>query len=352
MTRSMKSAPRGLLATLLALTATLTIAATSQAAGLPRIGGSWAAVPAFPSDVAPMTVTSGADGHIYLFGFCQGTCDQVGGPVAYGAPVTEIYDPSTSTWTAGKGAPASCAGAMASAVDANGMVHLAGCWRDIVSNPGFREAVYDPTAATWTMEFGHGPYADPIGGMAGPNGQIEWFSEILEKQGTAVFTVGYQVLVETDGLWFSGTGVPSTAPSDTAVLGRDGRVYAVGGSRDCQPEFGTCAVPAVQAYQPTTNSWRQVTSLPTPRIRVAAATDSRGRIFTMGGLAGDAHTLYATVQVYRPHTRTWAKAAPLPSARMAALATATPDGRVWLLGGYDAFGNPLADGVVFTPAAP
>lgn len=352
MTRSVRGAFLTLAAaTALVVTATVGVVAPAQAATLGTIRGSWSAIPAFPDSVAAMTVTAGPDGRIYVFGFCQSSCEQVGGTVGYGASVTEVYDPSTRTWAPGKGAPAICAGAMASALGADGLIHLAGCWRDLVTARGVRVALYDPASATWSMQPGHGPYADPIAGMTGANGQIYWFSEVLQRQGSATFVVGHQVLIDTDGLWFTGAPVPSTAPSDTATLGHDGRVYAVGGSRNCQPQFGPCAVRPVQAYRPLTNAWRQVTRLPTPRIRVAAATDGHGRIFVMGGLAGDAHTLYRTVQIYRPSSHSWAKAAPLPRARMAALATATPDGRVWLLGGYDRFGNPRSDGYVFTPTS-
>ena len=329
MTRSIRSAVLALAAaTALVVTATVSLAAPVQAATLPTIHGSWSAIPAFPSSVSAMTVTAGPDGRIYVFGFCQGSCAQVGGTVGFGAAVTEVYDPSARTWAPGRGAPAICAAAMASAVGSDGLIHLAGCWKDMVTAAGVRVAIYDPASASWSMQPGHGP---------------------LQRQGGAVFAVGYRVLIDAQGLWFSGLPVPNTAPSDAATLGHDGRIYAVGGSRNCQPEFGPCAVPPVQAYQPLTNAWRQVSSMPTPRIRVAAATDSRGRIFVMGGLAGDAHATYRAVQIYRPWSHSWAKAAPLPQARMAALATATPDGRVWLLGGYDSNGSPLSDGYVFTP---
>jgi len=326
------------------------LAAPSVAAGQTTIAGAWTAIHAFPDGVTPMAVTTAADGRIYLFGTCYGSCKQLHGTVGSGATVTYVYDPATDRWAKGVGAPAICAGAMAAAPGGDGLIHLGGCWNDLVHDRGVRIALYDATNATWSYQPGVGPYFDPTAGMRAADGAIDWFGDVLQRQGTAVFIVGHRVVVDESGLWFRGLGVPNTAPSDAVALGQDGRVYAFGGWRNCQPQFGACPVPPVQAWRPLTNTWTQVARLPTPRIRLAAATDRQGRIFTIGGLAGDASRMFATVQVYVPGTRTWWKAAPLPAARMAAFATATSDGRVWILGGYDTFGMPLRSGYCFTPA--
>lgn len=79
-------------------------------------------------------------------------------------------------------------------------------------------------------------------------------------------------------------------------------------------------------------------------------TDAHGRIFVIGGLAGDDTTVYSRVDVYTPSTGKWARAAGLPEARFQVLSTFTPDGRVWINGGYDRWGNPFGYGLVFTPA--
>jgi N-acetylneuraminic acid mutarotase len=322
------------------------------ASGLPTIGGSWSAVPPLPAAAAAMALTSGSDGRLYLFGFCEDTsCPQRHGAAANGEPVTYVYDPVAGAWQNGAGAPSSCSAAMAAASRPNGTIALAGCWTDMVHQRGFHVAIYHPASATWTMRRGHGPYADPIAGLAAANGDIYWFSERLRREGQAVFVAGHRVVVDHNGTYTRGALLGRHAPSDAAALGPDGRVYTFGGDRNCQPEFGPCAVPQVRAWRPSTDTWRKVTRMPTPRIRVTATTDASGRIFVMGGLAGDASVAYRKVEVYLPSTHSWARASPLARARMAALAAATPDGRVWLVGGYDAvYGEPLYDGEVFTPA--
>ena len=338
----------------LVLAAALSVVAAPSvaAAGLRPIGGAWSAMPDLPAMTAPMTLTAGADGKIYLFGFCEdAACPQIGGDAAYGDSTTYVFDPADWTWHEGAGAPASCSGAMAAAARPDGKIELAGCWHDMVTDPGFRVAVYDPVGATWTLRRGHGAYVDPIAGMTAPNGTIYWFAERLHRVGTAVFFNGYQVVVEIAGQYALGAVASVRAPSDAAVLGADGRVYALGGSRACQTSIQVCRVRPVRAWQPSPDAWSPATLMPTPRVRVAAATDSSGRIFVMGGISGNGSIGYAKVEVYQPATGAWRRAPDLAMARFDALATATPDGRVWLMGGYDTvFGDPLYDGEVFTPA--
>ena len=336
-----------------ALVAGLMLGSPAAVAAMPKVGGTWSGFGStlYPT-VAVMTMTGGADNKVYAFGFCEQQCPQTGGDVFYGSPVTYVYDPADSDWHPLRPAPQNCSGAMASALDANGNIRLAGCWNDMVSASGFRVAIYHPSSNTWSFAPGRGPYVDPIAGMTGSDGSILWFSETLRNDGPAVFVSGHRVVVENaDGSWRLGTKQPRQGPSDGAALGADGRVYAVGGSRECQPEFGACNMPPVESWTPQTNAWGKPTVLPTSRIRVGVTSDARGRIFAIGGLAADASRIFSRVEVYRPASGTWARAADLPLARFAVMAAFTPDGRVWVFGGYDAWGNPFGDGYVFTPTS-
>ena len=334
------------LASLLAL-----VLPAAAAAAMPSVRGSWSAIAPLAAPASIMTVSGGADGRLYAFGFCNGKCPQTGGKVGFGSPVTYIYDSTAGTWLKARPAPVNCSGAKASTLDADGNIRLAGCWNDLVSAAGFRVAIYNPTSDTWSMAPGRGPYVDPIAGMTAADGSIVWFSETLRNDGSAVFVSGHRIAIENvDGSWKLRAKQPKDGPSDGAALGSDGRVYAAGGSRECQPEFGACNMPPVESWTSSTNAWTKPTVLPTSRIRVAVTSDARGRIFTIGGLAADASRMFSRVEIYRPNSGTWARAADLPDARFAATAAFTADGRVWVFGGYDAFGNPLSGGYVFTPA--
>jgi hypothetical protein len=58
-----------------------------------------------------------------------------------------------------------------------GWIRLAGCWTDMVSDPGFRIAVYNPANDRWRMRRGFGPYVNPIAGVVDGAGHGLWYSE-------------------------------------------------------------------------------------------------------------------------------------------------------------------------------
>jgi hypothetical protein len=340
-----------MLAAAVMLTAGLSVIASGAAVGaaLPQIGGSWSHLAALPANASVSTITGGADGRLYAFGSCeQNPCPQTGGDVSVDSPVTYRYDLTTGVWQPRRPAPASCAFAEASTLRSDGKILLAGCWQDPVFGPGFRVAIYDTQNNTWTMQPGHGPYVDPIAGMTSANGQIYWFSEILVKEGPGNFVDGHRMVVQRlDGTLVAKAKQPRNGPSDGAGLGSDGRVYTAGGDRDCL--FEVCNLPPVEAWQKKHDKWTKPTAMRTTRINVAVTNDANGRIWTIAGVRPDGSGLWSRVEIYRPSTGSWARAADLPDKRYQAIAAFTSDGRVWVVTGYDASGNPLSDGYVFTP---
>ena len=321
--------------------ATFVALPSTAAAAMRTIGGSWSAVPALPSAAAILTATGGADNRLYAFGFCQGTCQQTGGSVGFGSSVTYVFDPGDGNWHPRRPAPAQCSDAKASALAMDGTIRLAGCYADIVNDSGFRVAVYDTAANSWSLEPGMATYDDPLSGMTANDGRILWYSERLRSDGSAVFGNGFRVVVEAaaGGAWRAKALEPRNGPSDGAALGSDGFVYVAGGDRNCHIEFGACSMPPVERWATPGNTWTKPTVLPTARMRIGVTADARGRIFTIAGLAADGSRLFARVEVYRPDTGNWARAADLPDKRFGVVAASTPDGRVWVVGGYDKFGR-------------
>jgi hypothetical protein len=340
----------GLVAATLAIV--LALPGTAVAA-LGSVKGSWAPIAALPDGAAILTMVGGTDNRLYAFGFCQGKCQQTGGKVGFGSAVTYIYDPGSDTWLPRRPAPAQCSDAQASALAIDGTIRLAGCYVDMVHDSGFRVAVYDIASNTWSMEPGRATYDAPIAGMTTSDGRILWYSERLRSDGSAAFGNGFRIVVEDEfgGGWRAKSLEPKSGPSDGAGLGSDGRVYVAGGDRNCHFDIsGACAYPTVTRWSAQGNTWNNQTVLPTPRIRVGVTSDAKGRIFTVGGIAGDGSRMFSTVEVYRPSSSSWARAADLPDKRATVLTASTPDGRVWAVGGYDQFGSPLQDGFVFNPA--
>jgi N-acetylneuraminic acid mutarotase len=119
-----------------------------------------------------------------------------------------------------------------------------------------------------------------------------------------------------------------------AALGHDGRIYAIGGDGS---GGGGGEGNGLEAFDPQTNSWTALPSIPLTLERPAAATGLDGRIYVLGGttevpLTG-AMALTNAVEAYSPWDRRWTRLAPMPTARAELAAVTAPDGRIYAIGG-------------------
>ena len=166
---------------------------------LAHLSGSWSSVPALPDEASINTIVGGHDGQLYVFGVCEDFCIQSNGVVRGGAPVTYIYDPQSDVWMSGRSAPQVCDEAQAAVVGANGRIRLAGCWSNMLTDTGFRIAVYNPATDRWRLKSGHGPYVNPIAGVVDASGHALWYSETLRRDGSAVSVSGHRIVEFVDG---------------------------------------------------------------------------------------------------------------------------------------------------------
>src|SRR5258708_6896487 len=128
--------------------------------------------------------------------------------------------------------------------------------------------------------------------------------------------------------WPYNTPMPTARYSLAAVLGTDGQIYAIGGFTP-----GNTALATVEAYDPSTNSWRELSPMPDARGNLAAVRGKDGRIYAIGGF-GEGIAL-ETVEVYDPTTDSWTSATPMPTARNGLAAVLGLDGRIYAIGGVD-----------------
>ena len=124
--------------------------------------------------------------------------------------------------------------------------------------------------------------------------------------------------------WSSVASLPTARDRLAATTGPDGSIYAIGGN-----SFGTVSS-EVDVYSPILNTWTTVAPLPTARSYLAAATGPDGKIYAIGGLAGSATT---EVDAYDPASNTWTPVASLPVALDQISATTGPDGKIYVIGG-------------------
>ena len=130
-----------------------------------------------------------------------------------------------------------------------------------------------------------------------------------------------------EGGWTAAAPMP-LARSELNAAVADGRLYVAGGIA----QLG--ATPALQVYDPTSDSWRSLAQMPEPRHHFGMASLD-GRLYVSGGyrdLPFGADTARAEVWAYDVATDSWAEIADLPAPR-AAHAMVALEGRLYVVGG-------------------
>ena len=102
-------------------------------------------------------------------------------------------------------------------------------------------------------------------------------------------------------------------------------VYVLGGSKP----FGA-SLSMVHAYDPRTDAWKQLASMPTARRQHGSAALD-GKIYLMGGRSGDG-SAFSSAAVYDSHSNSWQPLAEMASGR-ARFAVAAAAGKIYAIGG-------------------
>jgi N-acetylneuraminic acid mutarotase len=135
--------------------------------------------------------------------------------------------------------------------------------------------------------------------------------------------------------WTEVTPMPTVRGGPGAATGYDGRIYVIGGSQ--VSASGEVFVRVVEAYDPRTDSWASVAPLPSPRSHLSAVLGMDGRIYAIGG-RNSTSLFLPDVTVYDPGQDSWRPVAPLPTRRYNLAAAVALDGRIYALGGVTVLG--------------
>jgi hypothetical protein len=134
----------------------------------------------------------------------------------------------------------------------------------------------------------------------------------------------------TNGLWTTASRMPTARGYLAAVLGPDGRIYAIGGLAP-----GQAALRVVEAYDPAHDTWTTLAPLGIARYGLAAAVGSDGRIYAIGGnFEGATDGNSVVVEAYDVAADTWTPAPSLTVGRYGAAAVATSDNHIQVIGGF------------------
>lgn len=139
------------------------------------------------------------------------------------------------------------------------------------------------------------------------------------------------------GTWTQGAPAP-TKRTEIAAATLDGKIYAVGGFN--KPSLSNVLDFAVsrdvEVYDPATDTWSTTTPLPEGRHHAGiAALD--GFLYIIGGFSKSGFSVWHavnTVYQFNPATQTWRELTPMPTAR-GALGVTVYQGQIYAIGGYD-----------------
>ena len=130
-----------------------------------------------------------------------------------------------------------------------------------------------------------------------------------------------------------------------------GKIYAIGGTVDLQPE-APWRVDLVEVYDPATDTWAKRADMPTRRRAVQAAV-IRDTLYAMGGSgwppAGGGGPFLGTIEVYEPRINRWTKRADMPNPRTVFSTVVVAD-KIYLTSGMQAGDGRLAPVEVYEPA--
>ena len=122
-------------------------------------------------------------------------------------------------------------------------------------------------------------------------------------------------------------------------------VYALGGCSEGDD------LSRVDVYDPRTDAWKQVSSMPTGR-RIHCGVTLDGKIYVMGGVltiyTDGADGSLSTADVFDPQSNQWQPLAEMASAR-SALAAAAAGGKIYAIGGTKSYDDAMATVEAFDP---
>ncbi len=219
----------------------------------------------------------------------------------FGMSLVEVYDPQTNTWERLPDMPTVRSGAKAAVV--NGKIYVlsgrVGKDRQAVNLKVLKVVeMYDPETDTW-----------------------------IRKQDMSRHRMAF------------GIGVVA------------GKIYAIGGTADVQPE-APWRVDLVEVYDPATNTWTKRVDMPTRRKSVRASV-IRDTIYVIGGSgwppAGGGGPFLGTIEVYESRINKWTKRPEMPNPRMVFFSVVI-DEKIYLIGGLRASDRHPAPVEVYEPA--
>lgn len=285
----------------------------------------WTAKAPMPTPRGQMAIVTGDDGLIYAMGGYDNAWKVLN--------TNEVYDPKADTWSTKASMPVPTRGA-AHAKGFDGKIYIFGGFDSSWINT---TQIYNPSTNSWTL-------GAPI-----PSGSGVWYAAAATGDDGKIYVIGgesdagtnwtldlVQIYNPATDTWSLGTPMP-TPRLGLGVVKIKGLIYAIGGfNRVTQSVVNT-----VEAYDPATNTWSKKSPLNIARFEFGSAlatgninaiggangiylptneegSPSDGKIWVMGGSSvyvNNAPPYFSSVEIYDVATDTWAAGTDLPVGR-------------------------------------
>lgn len=160
-----------------------------------------------------------------------------------------------------------------------------------------------------------------------------------ERQVPRVITPSVEIYCIEDNRWDMGCPLPE-ARHGVQVAAVEGKLYAIGGASDGAK--GQTISSAFERYDPESNTWESLSSLPFPILAPGIAVLGE-KIFVVGGstVENGARTASEKVCFFDTRRNLWGMGTPLPK-RIQFPGVAAIDNRIYVIGGCDSEFNAYA----------
>ena len=238
----------------------------------------WSSQPPLPSPGVENPSVVSLDGKLYVFGGSTAPFSGARGD-AY------VYDPEFANWTTLSSMPTARAGASAEAI--NGLIYVSG---GLAANGSSLDTVevYNPATNTWSTGTSMTVRRDNAGSMV-INGNLYVVGGRTRNSDGSVVNDSLnsiEILNPGSGAWSAGP--PMLTPRRSMMIGSaGGRFQVIGGESP--------ASSANEEFDPDSNSWRVVSSIPIARHGAAVGT-IEGIVYVAGGDNSAGNVINSTVE--------------------------------------------------------